>query len=203
MDLKKLMKKFILTVILFFLFVLTPFKYFYIPVSLFLGVLLLFKINIYSFIYKHKYLIIIFIFNFFYLLLFLTDKIYFKNNIELEKQLIIICNFSFRTIFTILLLNFYRIINTFSDTVKILLKFKIPEKTVLILIMFVRFYNIFIEEIHNLVRNYKIKVNGRKLYIIKNLLHNFIVRVYSRSERYAVYFTLKNFNNGENYLKNI
>lgn len=193
-------KNILITVILFILFVITPNKYYYIPIIIYSFTLLHYNINILKFLNKHKYLLIIGLFNLFYLIIFYIDRKFFDNQIDVYNQLIIIFYFSLRTIFTILLFSFYTKINTFNETIKGLLLFKIKEKYILFLIMLVRFFNIFSEEIQNLVRNYKIKVNGRRFYILRHLLQNFIIRVYSRTERYAIYFTLKNFNNGEDYI---
>ena len=149
---------FINFIFLILLSVLLPLSRFYVFIIFYFLFIIAHKISFRAFIKEQKIIFYIFVFNipiFFY---FYLDNFFFKSDISFYRQAETIINLSFRTAASILTINLYKKLNAFSDTLKILLKFKTPAKLVLVIIISVKLLSIFKIELKNFLRNYRLRI---------------------------------------------
>ncbi|HPG29389.1 MAG TPA: hypothetical protein PLQ81_01285 [bacterium] len=135
-----------------------PLKYFYLFFVFLAAALMFYKINPFKFAAGQKIILFIIIFYLPFFLYFYFDKIIFKTGVDFLMQINIVSNVVLKTSAAILTINFYKKINTFGETLDILIKFRIPVRILLIVVISVRLISLFVTELNNFLRNFKMRV---------------------------------------------
>ncbi len=182
---------FYLFVTLLMISVAVPLAHFYVyPVALLAGILA-FRIRISLFLKKiFLYMIAghLSVFVFFYM-----NEIVFGVTVDLSEQAIIISNLYFRTASAIAAILFYRQINTYRDTLVIMVRHHVPVRIIQIIMIAFRLVQLFYSELLVFAQHFRMRIyrGGRRRYIavmVKKLFMHF----YQQSENVAHYVCLKN-----------
>ena len=178
---------------LLLLSVVTPLSYFYVYLIALLACVLVYRVRISSF-FKKIFLYMIaghlFVFVFFYL-----NELLFGAAVALNEQGIIISNLYFRTAAAFASILFYRQINTYRDSVVILLRHRIPVKAVQIIMIAFRLIQIFYAELRVFAQHFSLRIyRGRRWRYTGVMVRKIFIHFFQQAEAVAHYVTLKNLN---------
>lgn len=168
-----------------------PLAYFYIYLFAFLCCVLIFRVRLHRFFKKiFLYLIAGHLSVF---LLFFLNEILFGIAVSLNEQAIIVSNLYFRTASAIAAILFYRQINTYRDTLFMLIRHRFPVRMIQILMIAFRLFQVFYSELRVFAQHFRLRIYrvGRWRYagvMVKKLFIHF----YQQAETVAHYHCLKN-----------
>lgn len=178
-----------------------PLKNFYLFFIFFAAALMFYKINPFEFAANQKIILFIIVFYLPFFLFFYLDEVLCKTGVDFLSQIIIVSNVVLKTSAAILTINLYKKINTFDETLNILIKFRIPVKILLIVVISVRLISLFVTELNNFLRNFKMRVFDADFKTFFLMIKKILFHFYMKTESYSRYLCLKNLNDNAEILK--